>query len=307
LKIFESIDSFTSTKKTVVTIGSFDGVHLGHQKIIASLKAESQKLDAESLILSFLNHPRSVLNNNSDLKLLTTNHEKTALLRKSNLNHLILHPFDNDFANLSAQEFVSEILVKKLNVAKIIVGHDHRFGKNRSAGFDDLKLFGQQYGFKVQQISAQEIDEVSISSTKIRNALVDGNIKLANDFLGYAYSIAGNVVAGKQLGRTIGVPTANIAIDNLQKMMPKKGVYVVQSFLDNKTVFGVMNIGNRPTVDGQEQTVEIHFLDFDKDLYHQKISVSILDRIRDEQKFESLADLKIQISKDIEVARKLVF
>ncbi|MEO0059925.1 MAG: Riboflavin biosynthesis protein RibF [Bacteroidota bacterium] len=307
MKIFESIDSFTSTKKTVVTIGSFDGVHLGHQKIIASLKAESQKLDAESLILSFLNHPRSVLNNNSDLKLLTTNHEKTALLRKSNLNHLILHPFDNDFANLSAQEFVSEILVKKLNVAKIIVGHDHRFGKNRSAGFDDLKLFGQQYGFKVQQISAQEIDEVSISSTKIRNALVDGNIKLANDFLGYAYSIAGNVVAGKQLGRTIGVPTANIAIDNLQKMMPKKGVYVVQSFLDNKTVFGVMNIGNRPTVDGQEQTVEIHFLDFDKDLYHQKISVSILDRIRDEQKFESLADLKIQISKDIEVARKLVF
>jgi riboflavin kinase/FMN adenylyltransferase len=307
LKIFESIDSFTSTKKTVVTIGSFDGVHLGHQKIIASLKAESQKLDAESLILSFLNHPRSVLNNNSDLKLLTTNHEKTALLRKSNLNHLILHPFDNDFANLSAQEFVSEILVKKLNVAKIIVGHDHRFGKNRSAGFDDLKLFGQQYGFKVQQISAQEIDEVSISSTKIRNALVDGNIKLANDFLGYAYSISGNVVAGKQLGRTIGVPTANIAIDNLQKMMPKKGVYVVQSFLDNKTVFGVMNIGNRPTVDGQEQTVEIHFLDFDKDLYHQKISVSILDRIRDEQKFESLADLKIQISKDIEVARKLVF
>jgi riboflavin kinase/FMN adenylyltransferase len=307
LKIFESIDSFTSTKKTLVTIGSFDGVHLGHQKIIASLKAESQKLDAESLILSFLNHPRSVLNNNSDLKLLTTNHEKTALLRKSNLNHLILHPFDNDFANLSAQEFVSEILVKKLNVAKIIVGHDHRFGKNRSAGFDDLKLFGQQYGFKVQQISAQEIDEVSISSTKIRNALVDGNIKLANDFLGYAYSIAGNVVAGKQLGRTIGVPTANIAIDNLQKMMPKKGVYVVQSFLDNKTVFGVMNIGNRPTVDGQEQTVEIHFLDFDNDLYHQKISVSILDRIRDEQKFESLADLKIQISKDIEVARKLVF
>ena len=307
MKIFESIDSFTSTKKTVVTIGSFDGVHLGHQKIIASLKAESQKLDAESLILSFLNHPRSVLNNNSDLKLLTTNHEKTALLRKSNLNHLILHPFDNDFANLSAQEFVSEILVKKLNVAKIIVGHDHRFGKSRSAGFDDLKLFGQQYGFKVQQISAQEIDEVSISSTKIRNALVDGNIKLANDFLGYAYSISGNVVGGKQLGRTIGVPTANIAIDNLQKMIPKKGVYVVQSFLDNKTVFGVMNIGNRPTVDGQEQTVEIHFLDFDNDLYHQKISVSILDRIRDEQKFESLADLKIQISKDIEVARKLVF
>ena len=307
MKIFESIDNFAATTKTVLTIGSFDGVHVGHQKIIASLNAESQKLDAESLVLSFLAHPRTVLNKNSDLKLLTTNDEKTALLQKLNLNHLILHTFDAEFANFSAQEFVAKILVQKLNVAKIIVGHDHRFGKNRAAGFDDLKLFGKQYGFEVEQISAQEINEVSISSTKIRNALVEGNIKLANDFLGYAYAISGTVVSGKQLGRTINVPTANIKINSEQKLVPKTGVYVVQSFLCNKTVFGVMNIGNRPTVEGQDQTIEVHFLDFDQDLYHQKISVSILDRIRDEQKFASLNDLKNQIFRDIEIARKLVF
>ena len=302
LTIFNSIDQFFSTTKTVVTLGTFDGVHCGHQKIIERLISESKKLNCQSLLLTFLQHPRTVLHQNSEVKLLSTNSEKEALLLNLGLDNLVVHPFDEAFASLSATDFVSEILVKKFNIAKIIIGHDHRFGKNRSANINDLIGFGQKYGFEVAQISAQEIAEVAVSSTKIRNALQEGNILMANKFLGYEYTFSGKVIHGKQLGRTIGVPTANIEIDNILKLIPKTGVYVVESLLNNKIVFGVMNIGNRPTVDGKNQTIEVHFLDFDDDLYDRTITIKVLQHLRNEQKFDSLNDLKLQIQMDKENA-----
>jgi riboflavin kinase/FMN adenylyltransferase len=211
---------------------------------------------------------------------------------------LIIHPFNKAFSELSAEEFVEKILVEKLNIQKIIIGHDHRFGKNRNANIDDLIHFGKKYNFEVEQISAQEINEVSISSTKIRNALNQGNIELATEYLGYNYLLTGIVSKGKQLGRTIGYPTANIQIKEDYKLLPKNGVYIVKSTIKNKTIFGMMNIGVRPTVDGATQTIEIHFFDYNDDLYEQEIVVSILKRIRDEKKFESLAALKDQLALD---------
>jgi riboflavin kinase/FMN adenylyltransferase len=229
---------------------------------------------------------------------LNTINEKIELLEKIGLSNLIIHPFDEIFSQLSAEEFVAKILVKKLKIKKIILGHDHRFGKDRSASIDDLIIFGKKYNFEVEQISAQKIDQVAISSTKIRTALLEGNIVLANQYLGYQYSFSGKVVKGKQLGRTIGFPTANIQIDEAYKLIPKNGVYIVKSSIDEKIHFGMMNIGNRPTVDGKNQTIEVYFFDFDKDIYDTSISVTILDRIRDEKKFDSLEDLKKQIEKD---------
>lgn len=298
LTIFNSINEFFSTAQTVVTLGTFDGVHRGHQKIIERLISESKKMNCQSLLLTFLQHPRTVLHQNSDVKLLSTNSEKEVLLLNCGLDNLVVHPFDEAFASLSAEDFVSEILVKKFNIAKIIIGHDHRFGKNRSADINDLIGFGHKYGFEVAQISAQEIAAVAVSSTKIRNALQEGNILMANEFLGYEYAFSGKVVMGKQLGRTIGVPTANIEIDNILKLIPKMGVYVVESLLNKKIVFGVMNIGNRPTVDGKNQTIEVHFLDFDADLYEKTITIKVLQHLRDEKKFDALNDLKLQIQID---------
>jgi riboflavin kinase / FMN adenylyltransferase len=247
-----------------------------------------------------------VLNLNSEVKLLNTIDEKTLLLKKLGLQHLIIHPFDEAFANFSAEEFVSKILVKKLNIQKIIIGHDHRFGKNRAANIDDLIIFGQQYNFDVEQISAQEIEEVSVSSTKIREALLDGNIILANNYLGYEYFFSGKVVKGKQLGRTIGFPTANIQVDEEYKLIPKNGVYIVKSSIDDKIHFGMMNIGTRPTVDGKNLTIEVYFFDFEKDIYDTSVTVTILDRIRDEKKFDSFDDLKKQIEKDKQITKEFL-
>jgi riboflavin kinase/FMN adenylyltransferase len=298
LKVFNSISSYVSQKQSIVTIGTFDGVHIGHQEIIEKIIEDAQNSDYESLILTFFPHPRMVLAHELGVKLLNTINEKIELLEKIGLSNLIIHPFDEIFSQLSAEEFVAKILVKKLKIKKIILGHDHRFGKDRSASIDDLIIFGKKYNFEVEQISAQKIDQVAISSTKIRTALLEGNIVLANQYLGYQYSFSGKVVKGKQLGRTIGFPTANIQIDEAYKLIPKNGVYIVKSSIDEKIHFGMMNIGNRPTVDGKNQTIEVYFFDFDKDIYYTSISVTILDRIRDEKKFDSLEDLKKQIEKD---------
>jgi riboflavin kinase/FMN adenylyltransferase len=298
LKVFNSISSYVSQKQSIVTIGTFDGVHIGHQEIIEKIIEDAQNSDYESLILTFFPHPRMVLAHELGVKLLNTINEKIELLEKIGLSNLIIHPFDEIFSQLSAEEFVAKILVKKLKIKKIILGHDHRFGKDRSASIDDLIIFGKKYNFEVEQISAQKIDQVAISSTKIRTALLEGNIVLANQYLGYQYSFSGKVVKGKQLGRTIGFPTANIQIDEAYKLIPKNGVYIVKSSIDEKIHFGMMNIGNRPTVDGKNQTIEVYFFDFDKDIYDTSISVTILDRIRDEKKFDSLEDLKKQIEKD---------
>ncbi len=298
LNVFPSISEFNSTKKTIVTIGTFDGVHIGHQKIIEKLIQETKKADCESLILTFFPHPRMVLNGSSSIKLLNTINEKSSLLEKMGLDNLVVHPFDKKFSNLSAEEFVKTILVDSFNLKKIIIGYDHRFGNNRAANIDDLISFGKKYDFEVEQISAQEIDSVSVSSTKIRDAITDGNMIVANEFLGYDYILSGKIITGKQLGRTIGFPTANIKIEENYKLIPKNGVYIVKSHLQEKTVFGIMNIGLNPTVNGEDLSIEVHFLDFDADLYNKNITVSVIARIRDEQKFTSIDLLKSQIQED---------
>jgi riboflavin kinase/FMN adenylyltransferase len=302
LKIFNSIQSFNATKPTIVTIGTFDGVHLGHQKIVAQITKNALALNCESLVLTFFPHPRMVLQESTEMKQLNTLNEKVALLDNLGIDNLVIHPFDKEFSRLTAEEFVKKVLVDVFNIKKIIIGHDHRFGRNRTATIDDLINFGETYGFEVEQISAEEINEVSISSTKIRNALLEGNTELAANYLGYDYSLTGIIFKGKQLGRTIGYPTANITIEEDYKLIPNNGVYIAKSVLNGKTVFGMMNIGTRPTVDGTKQTIEINFFDFKQDLYGQKITISLLHRMRSEQKFESIDALKNQLGKDKKTA-----
>ncbi|MFV8335023.1 bifunctional riboflavin kinase/FAD synthetase [Flavobacterium sp. RSP29] len=302
MKIFHSINDFSSTKKTILTLGTFDGVHIGHKKILKKLTQNTENQKYESLVLTFFPHPRMVLQEHSDIKLLNTIDEKIGLLEKIGIENLVIHPFDAAFSRLTAEEFVSTILVDRFHIQKIIIGHDHRFGRNRTANIDDLIAYGKEYGFEVEQISVQEINDISVSSTKIRNALLEGDMALANDYLGYNYFLTGSIVKGKQLGRTIGFPTANLKIEENYKLIPQNGVYIVKSIIDKQTVFGMMNIGFNPTVDGQKQSIEIHYFDFNTDLYNQKISVSILQRIRSEQKFESVGLLKEQLEKDKKTA-----
>lgn len=303
LNIYHSIHDFSTSKKTVLTLGTFDGVHVGHTKIIERLLNSSTE-DEQSLVLTFFPHPRMVLQEESDIKLLNTIEERTQLLEKAGLQHLIIHPFDQAFSRLSAEEFVKDILVAIFNIKKIIIGHDHRFGRNRTANIDDLILYGKEYNFDVEQISAQEIDEVSISSTKIRNALHEGKIGLANEYLGYNYFFSGTVIHGKKLGRTIGFPTANLQIKESYKLIPALGVYAVKCQFGNQTVQGMLNIGTNPTVEGKAVSIEVHLFDFQDDLYGKEITVELLKRIRDEQKFASVDELKEQLHKDKVVAQQ---
>ena len=298
LRIFNSINDFTTTKKTIVTLGTFDGVHIGHNAILDKICKVAKHENLESVILTFFPHPRKIVSNNYDIKLLNTIEEKSVLLEKIGIQNFIVHPFDKTFSELSPREFVTQVLVEKLNIQKIIIGHDHKFGKDRAADFNDLINFGKEFGFEVEEISAQQINEVSVSSTKIRNSLLEGNISLANDYLGYPYVLTGNVVKGNQLGRTIGFPTANIQIPEEYKLIPKNGVYIVTANVLDQNVFGMMNIGVKPTLGENKLSIEVHLLDFDKDIYNQKIQVNLLERLRDEQKFESFEALKSQIESD---------
>lgn len=298
LNLFHSINDFRSTKKTILTLGTFDGVHIGHKKILERIVQNTENGKYESLVLTFFPHPRMVLQEKSEIKLLNTITEKIKLLEQSGIENLIIHPFDEKFSRLTAEEFVRSILVDQFHIQKIIIGHDHRFGRNRTANIDDLIAFGAEYGFEVEQISAQEIQDVSISSTKIRTALQEGNMNLANDYLGYNYFFNGEIVKGKQLGRTIGFPTANIKIEEEYKLIPKNGVYVVKAIINQEEVFGMMNIGFNPTVEGQKQTIEVHLFDFNADIYGQKIEVSLLQYLREEQKFDSIDLLKAQLNQD---------
>ena len=302
MKIFNSINDFICSKKTILTLGTFDGVHIGHRKILEKVTQNTESDTTESLVLTFFPHPRMVLQGQSDVKLLNTIGEKIDLLETLGVQNLVIHPFDEVFSKLTAEEFVKTVLVEQFHIQKIIIGHDHRFGRNRTANIDDLIAFGQQYDFEVEQISVQEIKEVSISSTKIRNALTEGNMALANDYLGYEYFLTGTVSKGKQLGRTIGFPTANLMIEENDKLIPQNGVYVVKSIINQKTVFGMMNIGFNPTVAGEKLSVEVHYFDFDADLYDQEIRVSILEYLRTEQKFSSVPLLKEQLEKDKDAA-----
>jgi len=285
-------------RKTVVTIGTFDGVHIGHQKIIKRLVTVAKQNDMDSVLLTFFPHPRMVLQKDANIKLINSLEEKEQLLKNIGLDHLVVNEFTQKFSRLTAEEFVEQILVKQLNAAHVIIGYDHHFGRNRSANIEDLKHFGEQFNFTVEEISAQDINDVAVSSTKIRNALNDGDINIANSYLNYNFILSGTVVKGKGLGHNLGFPTANILVEASYKLIPKKGVYIVKSVINNQTVFGMMNIGINPTVNGDKQTIEVHFLNIEKDLYGKNISVSFLKRMRDEKKFDSIELLKEQLQKD---------
>lgn len=282
----------------MVTIGTFDGVHIGHKEILKRLTESARRHDLDSVILTFFPHPRMVLQKDSDIKLINTIKERETIFSETDLGHLIIHPFTTQFSKLSALEFVRDILVNKLRAKKIIIGYDHRFGKDRTANIDDLKTFGKTYGFEVEEITAQQLDEVSVSSTKVRKALEEGDIEKANNYLGYPFMLNGKIVKGRGIGKTITYPTANLQIKEPYKIIPKNGVYVVQAFIDNKRTFGLMSIGTNPTVGGTSRTIETFFLDTNKDLYNRQLQIEMLVKIRDEEKFDSLETLREAIRED---------
>ncbi len=304
LKTIYNTSNFNSNSKTFVTIGTFDGVHFGHQKIIEKLVFEAKKAEKKSVLLTFFPHPRMVLQKDNSVKLLNTIDERANLLEKTGLDYLIIHPFSEEFSKMTALDFVKDILINQLNISKLIIGYDHHFGKNREGNIHQLTAYSHVYNFDVEEIPAQDIDEVSVSSTKIRRALDIGNLQTANHYLGYPFMLNGTVVNGKKLGGKIGFPTANINIEESYKLIPKTGVYVVKSSIDNNIVFGMMNIGNRPTVDGNYQTIEVHFFDFNDDLYGKKLTIELLYFLRDEQKFDSIESLIHQLKIDEENAKK---
>ncbi len=302
MKIKSAAD-YDQIKDSVVTIGTFDGVHLGHQKIIKRLVAIAHAEQLQALVLTFFPHPRMVVQKDTSIKLINTIDEKADLIQDLGVDHLVIKAFTKDFSRLNSLEYVRDVLVNKLHVKHIIVGYDHHFGRNRTANIKDLKEFGAFYGFKVTEITAQEVGDVAVSSTKIRSALAEGSIKVANQFLGYNFMLNGTVVKGKGLGNTIQFPTANLQIEESYKLIPKKGVYLVQSIIDAKLVYGMLNIGTNPTVsDANEISVEVFFFDFNLTLYGTALNIQFLDRIRDEIKFSGLKALKVQLEQDQQAA-----
>lgn len=303
MNTIQNISNFSTSEKTFVTIGTFDGVHFGHQQIIEKLVLEAKKANKKSVLLTFFPHPRMVLQKDNSLELINTIEERADLLKKTGLDYLIIHPFSKEFSRMTALDFVRDILVNQLNISKLIIGYDHHFGKNREGNIVQLTEYSHLYDFTVEEIPAQDIDNVSVSSTKVRRALAEGNIKTANNYLGYNFMLSGIVVNGKQLGGKIGYPTANVDIKESYKLIPKTGVYVVKSTIDKKVIFGIMNIGNRPTLDGGYQTIEVHFLDFNANLYNKSLTIELLYFLRDEKKFNSIENLILQIRNDEQIAR----
>tara|TARA_Y100001970_G_scaffold24148_2_gene28651 strand:- start:7418 stop:8347 length:930 start_codon:yes stop_codon:yes gene_type:complete len=306
MKVVKSIENYSSKKKSIITIGTFDGIHIGHQEIIKSLVKESISKNALSLILTFFPHPRMVLNKNFSIKLIDTLKEKEKMFEKLGLNTLIIQPFTKNFANISSHDFTKEILVKKLNVKKIILGYDHRFGKNRESSVEDLIQLGLTYNFEVEVISAKKINSINISSTKIRKAIELGNFKKANLYLGRNFEINGKVVKGKGIGKKIGFPTANILIEENYKLIPNKGVYLIKAKIKNKTYYGMMNIGNRPTLNGIDETLEINIFKFNENIYGKRLTIFFLEKIRNEIKFDSIEKLGNQLLKDKDYCKGLI-
>jgi|TARA_B110000908_G_scaffold69715_1_gene84072 riboflavin kinase/FMN adenylyltransferase len=298
LKIIRSIAAFNSSEKTIVTIGTFDGIHIGHQKILKDLIRTAKKENKKSVLLTFFPHPRMVLQKDVSIRLINTIEEKSSLLEKMGLDYLIIHPFSQEFSRLSALDFVRNILANQLNTSRLIIGYDHHFGKNREGNIHQLREYSLLYDFEVEEIPAQDIDNVSVSSTKIRTALKEGRLKTANNYLGYNYMLNGTIVNGKKLGGKIGFPTANLDIKEPYKLIPKTGVYVIKTIIDAVLYTGMMNIGFNPTVKGKYQTIEAHLFDFNKDLYGRKVTIELLFFLREEQKFNSIEDLIIQLNLD---------
>ena len=300
LKIYHSLEEFNTLNYAVATTGTFDGVHVGHRKILARLKEVAQKNNGESVLFTFHPHPRLVLQPDLDLKLITDLQEKVDLLEDCGIDHLIIHPFTKEFSRMSSLEFIRSIMVKHIGIKKLVIGYDHHFGRNREGSFEHLKEFGPVYGFDVEEIPAQDVDDVHVSSTKIRNALLNGDVATTNKYLIEPYRLTGFVVKGDKLGRTIGFATANVKIDHEHKLIPKDGAYAVKAKIGNKTTLlnGMCNIGVRPTVEGTSKTIEVHLFDFDQDIYGENVRLFFYHRIRDERKFQSLDDLKEQLQKD---------
>lgn len=306
MKVFHSISEYTSQNNCSLTVGTFDGVHLGHLQILDQLVKTAKKYHEESVLFTFFPHPRMVLQKELDIKLLNTIDERIELLSQTGLDNLIIVPFNKEFSRLSAVEFVRDILVNQLKIKHLIIGYDHHFGRNREGTFDELVEYGNLYGFDVLEISAQDIENVAVSSTKIRNALNNGDIEKATKYLNKPYMITGEVVRGKGVGNKIGFPTANIYVKESYKLIPRNGVYIINTFLDNHDYNGIMNIGYRPTLKGKNKTIEVHLLDFNDNLYSKNLQINLIKRIRDEKKFSTLNDLKHQIQQDEIFARKYI-
>ncbi len=306
MKRYTDAKTYDNQIPSVVTIGTFDGVHVGHKKIIDRLVENAKKNDLESVILTFFPHPRIVLQQDSDIKLITTLEERIQILEETGLSSLVIHPFTKEFSRLSAEDYVTQMLVENLNVRHVIIGYDHRFGRNRNSDITDLALYGQKQNFTVEEISKQDVEDVAVSSTKIREALKEGDIVKANTYLGYEFMLTGTVIQGKKLGRKLSYPTANLYIEEPYKIIPKNGVYVVKSQIDTKTYYGMMNIGTNPTVNGTQQSIETHFFDASFNLYDKKIQIRILNRIRDEKKFDSLEQLQNAMQQDEDFSRDFI-
>lgn len=299
MKVYYSLNELPQIKNAIVTQGTFDGVHVAHLVILNRLKQIATERKGESVVITFQPHPRMVIfPDDHGLKLLHTLDEKIAALEKAGVDHLLIIPFTKDFSRLTSLQFIQDIIVNKLNTKVLVIGYNHRFGKNREGTFVNLKEYSSIYGFEVEEIPEQDIDDVAVSSSQIRNALNSGDVKLASKYLLYPYQIKGKVTKGKQLGRTIGFPTANIVLNDENKQIPADGVYAVIVFFNKRTFFGMLNIGMRPTVDGLTHTVEVHMFDFDEDIYDKELSVQFVDKLRNEIKFENLAALTNQLEND---------
>ncbi len=307
MKIYQKLSDFKPNGRAVVTIGTFDGVHLGHQKILKRLKEKAIEVNGESVVLTFWPHPRLVVSPNEDkLKLLTTIDEKTEILDKIGIDHLLILPFTREFSELSAEKYIEDILLEAIGTQTLVIGYDHRFGKNREGGIDYLIKNANRYQIDIEEISRQEIEKITISSTKIRKSLESGDVKTANGLLNRNYSFEGPIVKGRQLGRTIGFPTANVAVQKNYKLIPSNGVYASKIHLRNEEFYGIMNIGNRPTVDGIGRTQEVHIFDFVDDIYGEIIKVEVLEFIREEKKFDSIQDLIKQIEIDCVACKTII-
>jgi riboflavin kinase/FMN adenylyltransferase len=308
VKVYRDFEEVGNIPNAVLTIGTFDGVHLGHQKIIERLKSEAKKINGETVLFTFFPHPRMVINpTNHGLKLIQTEAEKIENLERLGLDHLIIFPFTKAFSNLSADEFVKEYLIEKLHVKTIVVGYDHQFGKNREGTLKHLQKLSEILPFEVIEIPAHEVDEINVSSTKIRKAIEIGDVQTANNYLNEPFEISGKVVLGNQIGRTIGFPTANIEVDDALKIIPAIGVYAVEIVLaDQRKLEGMMNIGIRPTVtDSEEIKIEVFIFDFSEPIYDQRIKVYLLQRIRGEHRFQSLEVLRAQLQEDEKTVRSI--
>ncbi len=306
MKIYKSIDKYNESKSSVVTIGTFDGIHKGHQKIFNKVINVSKQSNLSSVVLTFFPHPRIILNKYNDIKMIDTLDEKIEHLEKIGIDNLIIHPFDKKFSLLSADQFIKEYLVEKLKLKHIIIGYDHRFGKGREASVSDLKEYSSDFNFIVDEIDAQEIEKIAISSTKIRNSINQGDLETTKKYLGRFFSLTGKVIKGDGLGKQIDYPTANLLIEEDYKIIPKDGVYYIRTRIDNKLYNGMMNIGHRPTIGNKAKSIEVNLFNFDRDIYDKIISIDVVVKIRDEKKFSSINALKAQLSKDEEHCLKLI-